>query len=67
MTCDTAPQPTPPAPPQLPAPPLLDQLRQAARQRSYPEPTLTAFADWSRRFILFHGKRHRRDLGRAAR
>jgi integron integrase len=65
MTRDTTPHPTPPASPQPPAPPLLDQLRQAARQRGYPEATVTAFADWSRRFILFHGKRHPRDLGLA--
>jgi integron integrase len=51
--------------PLLPSQPprLLDQLRQAARQRGHPEPTVIAFADWSRRFILFHGKRHPRELG----
>jgi hypothetical protein len=52
----------------LPAPPprrLLDQLRQASRQRGHSEPTVSAFADGSRRFILFHGKRHLGDLGRA--
>jgi hypothetical protein len=36
MTRDAAAQPPPP--------PLLDQLRQADRQRGYPEPTVTAFA-----------------------
>jgi integron integrase len=49
----------PPAPPRL-----LDQLRLTARQRGHTEPTVAAFADWSRRFILFHGKRHPRELGR---
>ena len=56
--------PTTPAAAPPPQPPrLLDQLCQAARQRGYPEPTVAAFADWSRRYILFHGKRHPRDLG----
>ena len=55
MSIDLAPPPTPPAAPQPPAPPrLLDQLAQAARQRGYPELTVTAFVAWCRRFILFH-------------
>ena len=61
MIDDTSP-PTPPAPP---PPRLLDQLRQATRERGHPEPTVAAFADWNRRFILFHGKRHPRDMGAA--
>jgi len=44
---------------------LLDQLREAARQRGHPEATAAAFTDCCRRFILFHGKRHPRDLGLA--
>jgi integron integrase len=64
MTASILLQPTPPTSPLPPAPPrLLDQLRLTARQRGHAEPTVTAFADWSRRFILFHGKRHPRDLG----
>ena len=59
MIDDTSP-PTAPAPP---PPRLLDQLRQAARERGHAAPTVAAFADWSRRFILFHGKRHPRDMG----
>src|SRR5262249_30111282 len=51
----------PPAPPTQPR--LLEQLCQVARQRGHPEPTVAAFTDWSRRFILFHGKRHPRELG----
>jgi hypothetical protein len=57
-----------PAPPTSPPPlarPLLDQLRQAARQRGQPEAVATAIADCCRRFILFHGKRHPRDMGAA--
>jgi hypothetical protein len=53
----------PTSPPPSVPPRLLDQLRLAARQRGYPEPTVAAFADYSRRFILFHGKRHPRELG----
>ncbi len=67
MNSVPASQPTPPAspPPAPPAAPprLLDQLCQAARQRRHPEPTVAAFADWNRRFILFHGKRPPRELG----
>src|SRR5262249_6561803 len=59
MSSDHAPQPGAPASP----PRLLDLLRQATRQLGHPEDTVAAFADWARRFILFHGKRHPRDLG----
>jgi hypothetical protein len=41
---------------------LLDQLSQAARQRGASEPTTAQLVDWARRFILFHGKRHPREL-----
>ena len=55
-------QPTPrfaaPQPPRL-----LDQIAQAARQRGASEPTTTQLASWVRAFILFHGKRHPRELG----
>src|SRR5215831_15908266 len=56
----------PPAPPAAPStsPRLLDHLRWTAQQRGYPELTVATFVDWSRRFILFHGKRHPRELGR---
>jgi integron integrase len=59
MTTDPSLPPASPPPP----PRLLDQLRQAARQRGHPEPTVAAFAAWTSRFILFHGKRHPRELG----
>ena len=46
-------------------PRLLDQLRQAALAHfGRPEPAQRC-VDWTRRFILFHGKRHPRDLGLA--
>jgi hypothetical protein len=56
---------TPPEIALLPPPPprLLDQLQVAARRHGHDESTVAAFVDWSRRFILFHNKRHPRDLG----
>lgn len=48
------------------APPrLLEQLRATIRVRHYSIRTEDVYADWARRFILFHGKRHPRDLGAA--
>jgi hypothetical protein len=47
-----------------PQPPrLLDQVAQAARQRGASEPTTAQLVSWVRAFILFHGKRHPRELG----
>src|SRR5439155_24390827 len=44
-------------------PRLLDQLRETAMARfGRPEPG-HRYAEWARRYILFHGKRHPRDLG----
>jgi hypothetical protein len=64
MTGIDAPQATAQASPLPPRPPrLLDQLRLTARRRGHSEPSVAAFADWSLRFILFHGKRHPRELG----
>jgi len=45
------------------APRLLDQLRGCLRVRNYSLRTEDAYVDWVRRFILFHGKRHPRELG----
>lgn len=50
----------------LPAPPpprLLDQIRERIRYKHYSLRTERAYVDWARRFILFHGKRHPRELG----
>ena len=44
-------------------PRLLDQLRTALRVRHRSRRTEEAYADWVRRFILFHGKRHPAELG----
>ncbi len=44
-------------------PKLLDQVRTFMRARRYSLRTEEAYLDWIRRFILFHGKRHPRELG----
>ena len=41
---------------------LLDQVRQILRVKHYSIRTEEAYVDWIRRFILFHGKRHPREL-----
>ena len=41
---------------------LLDQLRDAIRARHYSIRTKKCYADWVRRFILFHNKRHPRAM-----
>lgn len=50
---------TPPTTP----PKLLDQLRAKIRLRHYSIRTETQYVHWVRRFILFHGKRHPKDMG----
>lgn len=50
----------------IPKPPrLLDQLRSRIRAKHYSIRTEEAYVDWARRFILFHGKRHPREMGAA--
>jgi integron integrase len=44
-------------------PRLLDQVREAIRVRHYSLRTEEAYVDWIRRFILFHQKRHPREMG----
>jgi len=46
-------------------PRLLDQVRDAVRLRHYSIRTEQAYVQWTRRFVLFHGKRHPRDMGSA--
>jgi hypothetical protein len=45
--------------------PLLDRLWHAARARGDSAPTADLVAAWARRFILFHDRRHPRELGLA--
>ncbi len=44
-------------------PRLLDQVREVIRIRHYSIRTEQAYVQWIRRFILFHGKRHPREMG----
>ena len=44
---------------------LLDRVRQAIRARHYSHRTEEAYLSWIRRFIVFHDRRHPRDLGEA--
>ena len=53
-------------PADAPRPPkLLDRVRAACRVRHYSIRTEQAYADWIKRFVLFHGKRHPREMGAA--
>jgi len=45
------------------APKLLDRVRWHLRVKHYSIRTEQAYIDWTRRFILFHGKRHRAEMG----
>lgn len=49
----------------LPQPPkLLDQVRNRLRTLHYSPRTEESYVQWIRRFILFHDKRHPRDMGK---
>ncbi len=50
----------PPSPPKL-----LDQVREKIRVRHYSIRTETQYVQWVRRFVLFHDKRHPREMGAA--
>ena len=47
-------------------PRLLDQVRRALRVRRYSPRTEEAYIGWIRRFVLFNGRRHPRELGAGA-
>ena len=42
---------------------LLDRVRDAIRLKQYSPRTGTAYVHWIKRFILFHDKRHPKDMG----
>jgi hypothetical protein len=42
---------------------LLDQVRDTIRLKHYSYRTEVSYVDWIRRFILFHNKRHPREMG----
>jgi integron integrase len=46
-----------------PPPRLLDRLREQLRARHYSLRTEESYVDWTRRFILFHGRRHPQEMG----
>ena len=53
---------------EAPEPPkrkLLDQVRDAIRARHCSPRTEECYVGWIRRFIIFHGKRHRMEMGEA--
>ncbi len=47
------------------APRLFDQIRDCLRLKHYSYRTEQQYLGWIRRYILFHGKRHPRDMGAA--
>ena len=47
-------------PPERPR--LMDQVRERLRVKHYSIRTEQVYMDWIKRFILFHGKRHPRNL-----
>jgi hypothetical protein len=53
--------PSGPTPPKLP-----DQVRDKIRVKHYSIRTETQYLQWIKRFILFHNKRHPRNLGAAS-
>jgi hypothetical protein len=56
-----APDPMPPT--AVGGPKLLDQFLDAARTHGQSEQWAEYSADWCRRFILFRGKRHPKEMG----
>jgi len=46
-------------------PKLLDQARIAMRQRHYSLKTEKSYVSWMKRYILFHNKRHPKDMGKS--
>ncbi len=47
----------------MPEPKLLDKVRTDLRSKHYSRKTETAYTNWIKRFILFHNKRHPKDMG----
>jgi integron integrase len=48
------------------SPRLLDQIRLACQRRHYSPRTAKSYVYWARQYILFHQKRHPRELGKDA-
>lgn len=47
----------------MPEPKLLDKVRTELRTKHYSRKTEVAYTNWIKRFILFHNKRHPKDMG----
>ena len=45
------------------SPKLLDQVREVIRMKHYSYRTENTYVDWIKRFILFHDKRHPKEMG----
>jgi hypothetical protein len=43
-------------------PKLLDQVRDVIRRKHYSIRTEQAYIDWIKRFIIYHGKRHPKEM-----
>jgi Phage integrase, N-terminal SAM-like domain len=43
-------------------PKLLDEVRDVIRRKHFSIRTEQAYTDWIKRYILFHGKRHSREM-----
>jgi hypothetical protein len=50
---------------QQPLKKLLDQVRDALRLKHYSYRTKQSYVDWIKRYVLFHKKRHPKDMGAA--
>ena len=50
-------------PPNVQPPKLLDQIRNKLRVKHYAIRTEELYLHWIKRYILFHGKRHPKDMG----
>lgn len=57
-----APRPSPGSTPP-PGPRLLELVRQAIRARHYSRRTERAYVGWIRRYVIFHDRRHPREMG----
>ena len=51
--------------PEIPKPKLLEQVRLACLRRHYSPRTASSYIYWCRQYILFHKKRHPKDMGKS--
>ena len=65
VLCATTPAAVGPSPTTAATPRLLDLVRDTARSRGHSEAMVSSFTGWIRQFILYHDRRHPRELGLA--